>query len=151
VADVARAEHVAVEAPGRLVRIVPVAGGDLRPAQADLPVGARRQQPAGVVPDRDLDVGERPAGRADLLELAARVHEGVARAGLGQPEAVDVPGIPEQRREGPDAILRGLLAAADAPLEGREVEAVARLAGQQPADHDGREPRARQPLRFDGG
>src|SRR6185295_8549637 len=99
-ADVAGTEPVAEERSRGFLEILPVALRHLGPAQADLTVLAGRKSIAGIVADFDLDVGDDAAGRADLFDLAAGLHEGVAAAGLGQPIGVDVAGVLEVVGEG---------------------------------------------------
>ena len=96
-------------------------------------------------------MGDGAAGRADLFDLAAGFHEGVAAAGLGQAVGVDVAGILEIVGEGADAHFRRFLAAADRPSQARDVVAVARGAGEDRGRHDGREPGGVELLGFDRG
>ena len=151
IADVAGAEPVAEEALLGLLRIVPIAARDLRSAQADFAFGPGRQYVAVVVADLDLDMGERTPRRAELVDLHARLHQGVARACLGEPEAVDEAGIGKERGEFADAVLGRLLAAGDAPLEGREVVFSPVRTGEEPRHHDRSEPGAGDLLLLDVG
>ena len=83
VADVAAAQPIAEEGGARLLGVAPVAARDLGTAQADLAAFAGRERAAVLVADLDLDVGQRAADGADLLDLAAGLHQRVAAAGLG--------------------------------------------------------------------
>ena len=149
IADVAAAEPVAEERGCGLLGIFPVAARDLRAAQADLAVLAGREAVARIVADLDLDMGDRAAGRTDLFDLAAGLHESVAADGFGQAVGVDVAGIGEILREGANARLRRLLAAADRPLQAGDVIAFALGAGEDGGRHDRRQPRRVEPVGLD--
>src|SRR6201999_1528636 len=140
VPDIAGAEPVAEEGRSGLVGILPVATRNLGPAQANLAILAGRKAVAAIVPDLDLDMGEGPAGRADLLDLAAGLHQRVAAAAFGEPIAVDVARVLEKAGEGADARFRGLLAATDRPAQACNIVPIAAGAGEQGAGHDRREP-----------
>ena len=134
----------------RLLGVAPVAARDLGTAQADLAAFAGRERAAGLVADLDLDVGQRAADGADLLDLAAGLHQRVAAAGLGHAEAVDVAALREEAGEGADAGLGRALAAADHPAQAGDVVGVALGVGEDAAQHDRGEPGAGQPLLGDG-
>ena len=96
-------------------------------------------------------MGDGAAGRADLLDLAAGFHEGIAAAGFGQSVGIDVAGIAKIFGEGADAHFRRFLAAADRPSQARDVVAIAGRAGEDRRRHDGREPGRVELLGFDRG
>ena len=149
IADVAGTEPVAEEGGRGFFRILPVALRDFRPAQADLAILAGGKAVAGIVADFDLDMGNGAAGRADFFDLAARLHKGVAAAGFGQAIGIDVARVLEEVREGADAHLRRLLAAADRPFQAGDIVAVAGGAGEDRRRHDRREPGGVELFRFD--
>lgn len=140
VSDIAGAKPVAPEARPGLGLIAPIAARDLGAAQADLALGARRQWPAIVAHDGQLDMGQGASGGADFLDLAPGLHHGVARAGFGQAIGVDVAGTPENAGELADALLRRALAAADDPLQAVEHMRRPGRAGQAAVEHDRRHP-----------
>ena len=96
-------------------------------------------------------MGDGAAGRADLFDLTACFHQGVAAAGFGQAIGVDIARVPEIVGESADAQLRRLLAAADRPLQAGDVIAFTGGAGEHRGGHDRRKPRRVQPFRFDRG
>ena len=59
----------------RLLSVAPIAGGDFRAAQANLPVFAWGQAIALVVADIDLDMHDGPSGGSDLLDLHPHFHQ----------------------------------------------------------------------------
>src|SRR4051812_17319623 len=151
IADIAGAEPVAEEGRRGFLWVFPVALRDLRPAQADFAILARRQAIAGIVTDLDLDMGDGAAGRTDFLDLATGFHKSVAAAAFGQSIGVDVAGISKIIREGADARLRRLLAAADRPAQAGYIVAVAAGAGEDRRGHHRREPRRVELFRLDRG
>src|SRR5262249_40316453 len=95
---------------------------------------------AGIVADFDLDMGDGPPGRADLLDLAAGLHKSVAADGFSQAVSVDIARILEKLREGADAHLRRLFAAADGPSEAGDIVALTGRAGEDRRGHYGCKP-----------
>ena len=86
------------------VRAVPVTGGDVRPADHQLPGLVRAQGASSLVDDLELGVHHREAGRAGLRERVLHVEDETERAGLGHaPELLQggaLPRVALQEREG---------------------------------------------------
>ena len=130
--------------------VAPIAGCDLGAAQANLSILAGGQAVAVVVADIDLDMHYGAAGGADLLDLHARLHQGVAAETFRQAVGVDITGVGEEFGEFPDAGFGRALAATDAPLEARDVEPVPVRQVEDHVGHHRGEPSAGDLLVLDG-
>ena len=130
--------------------VAPIAGSNLGAAEANLAILAGGQAVAVVVANLDFDMHDGAAGGADLLDLHARLHQGVAAETLRQAVGVDIAGIGEELGELPDAGFGRALAPADAPPEARDVEPVAVREVEDHVGHHRGEPGAGDVLVLNG-